>query len=137
MHAHADRCIFHIWLWTEEWNNEYMLMRTTSGIFFEMKHFQKPDIVRMGVSKWYRERSACWQVDKSTCSLSFWRGEVRHYSTTAEPWGITQLTVLSLHSDGWGLSRCLAESWQEREAERMRLLICLPFSPLRLGEAGD
>lgn len=32
--------------------NENMLVRTNSGVFFKMKHFQKPDIVRMGGEGW-------------------------------------------------------------------------------------
>lgn len=139
--THAHKYIFHICLCTEEWNKEYMLMRTPSRAFFKMKHFQKAVIVGMVGEGWTNSIEREVLADRLTkVHVAFpFRGE--RLGTTppqqTRPWGITQLSIHSFHSDEWGLSRRLAENWREREAERRRFLICLPFSPLRLGEAGD
>lgn len=45
------------------------------------------------------------------------------------PWGITQLSIRSFHSDEWGLSRCFAENWREKQKGGDFSYVC-PFPPL-------
>lgn len=135
--THAHKYIFCIWLCTEEWNKEYMLMRTTCRAFLKMKHFQTADIVGMEGEGWTNSIEREVLADRLTkVHVAFpFTGE--RLGTTppqqTRPWGITQLSIRSFHSDEWGLSRCLAENWREREAERRRFLICLPFYPPQIG----